>query len=55
MDTVSIPAYHPTIWGKGHIISHPVWSVMLSGYVVMFKPEAESFSLLVPSDEFSTD
>lgn len=55
MDEIRIPANHPAIWGKGYIISSPVWSVMIGGYVLMFKPEAESFSLLVPADELTTD
>ena len=52
---VRIPANHPSIWGKGFIISHPMWSVLIGGYALMFKPDAEEFSLLVPADEFETE
>lgn len=54
MESISIPAYH-FIWGDGNITSSPIWSVMISGYVLMFKPDAETFSILVPADELNTD
>lgn len=55
MMDVSIPANHPTIWGKGFIISHPIWSNMIGGYVLIFKPDGESFTIPVPADEFEVE
>ena len=53
--SVSIPGYHPTIWGKGQIVSHPIWSEMIKGYVLMFRPDSQYFTIPVPADEFSTE
>jgi len=48
-------AKHLAIWGWGEIQSAPIWSVCITGYVVIFKPDAESFSIPVPVDELQTD
>ena len=55
MSGIQKAAFHPTIWGKGFIISDPAWSTMVGGYVVLFQPDSKDFSLLVPVDEFETE
>jgi hypothetical protein len=52
---IRMPGYHPTIWGKGEIVSHPIWSDMIKGYVLMFRPESRDFTIPVPADEFETE